>query len=143
MSKKMFHLMLVFALVIPSTTIINGEEKILSKEETIRSNNSSSEFSLEEMSLSEQEGLILALLEPHVTEAMNHYYGRLKRFDLADISIVEIEKGNCAFCFDVTVELTVKHSDGEEAGVDEMTFAVNKGKVVPTHYEHKKGISQS
>jgi len=121
LKKTVMYFTLIVTLIVFSTATINGEERIAS----------------------EEEGLILALLEPHMMEAMHHYYGRMRQFDLADVTILEIEKRDCSFCYDVTVELAVNHSNENKGGVDQMTFAINKGKVVPTHYEHKKGISPS
>ncbi|MGM8215400.1 DUF3888 domain-containing protein [Bacillaceae bacterium W0354] len=94
----------------------------------------------EEHDISGQEReLLLALLEPHITEAVESYYGRPKQYDLFDAKFLEVEKTNCQFCFNIKVQVTTfQGAHNPPYGVEIMTLSVSNGRVVVTDYQHEE-----
>lgn len=86
----------------------------------------------------EEEELILALLESHINEAVNKYYGRLITFDLNQVEIKEVKRGNCEFCFAVNVDVRTNQELNSMSLVESITFTISNGKVVTTDYNQRK-----
>jgi len=82
--------------------------------------------------------IALTLLAPHIDIALNNYYGEPTQYGLYDTNILDINRPNGLYKFDVRLKVTPFVGAHNTIGEDVITFRISSGEVIFLDFVHLK-----